>query len=72
MSNFSLYLIPFLESLSHSSSKNNAYFVFQGKERDKKEFKHKLAISSKMWRPSHTAYPASHFSLSLHDSSGPT
>jgi len=35
--------------LSHISSKNNACFAFEGKERDKEEFKLKLRISSMMW-----------------------
>jgi len=48
MSNFFLYCISFLESLSCVSSKNNSYFVFKGEERDKEEFKHKLEISNMM------------------------
>jgi len=41
-----LYVFGFLNCIS---SKNNAYFVFKGKERDKEKFKRKLEISSMMW-----------------------
>jgi len=63
MRNFLSLFYTFFESLSCISSKNNAYFVFECKELDKEELKHKLKISSKMWQCSHAAYPPSRFSL---------